>query len=78
MRPSSAVLFLPSSLWLLFHGITLKAVALGATILALSVALDSWFYGHLTVVGWNFFRYNVINNVAALYGELSLSMHDMD
>lgn len=39
-----------------------------AAALALGVAADSWFYGHLTWSGANFVRVNVLQHFDALYG----------
>jgi len=36
--------------------------------LAISIAADSWFYGKLVIVPWNFFKINVVQDISTQYG----------
>ncbi|XP_037803489.1 GPI mannosyltransferase 3-like [Penaeus monodon] len=73
LRPTSAVLFVPlclhhvwasnSRLWL-----TVKFSAIIFAVLALSIGLDSWYYGQLVVVPWRFAHFNIASGLAAHYG----------
>lgn len=38
--------------------------------MALTVALDSWYYGELVVVPWRFIHFNVVSGLSAHYGTL--------
>ena len=38
-------------------------------VLLLGIAIDSWFYGNFTITVWNYFYVNIIENVAASFGE---------
>lgn len=39
-----------------------------ATVLAGTVAVDSWFYGRLVIVPWNFAKFNVLSGLSSHYG----------
>ena len=39
-----------------------------APIFGLSVALDSWFYGELAIVPYNFIKVNVLDGLSATFG----------
>lgn len=39
-----------------------------ATVLAGTVAVDSWFYGRLVFVPWNFAKFNVLSGLSSHYG----------
>ena len=35
---------------------------------SLVILFDSYFYGKLTIVPWNFVKFNIINNISEQYG----------
>jgi phosphatidylinositol glycan class B len=45
-----------------------QAVAIAGTVVALSIVLDSWFYGEWVLTPWAYFEANVLEGVAASFG----------
>ncbi|CAE7817797.1 PIGB [Symbiodinium sp. CCMP2592] len=52
----------------LVPGFILPGFAVAVSVLMLSTALDSWYYGEATVVPWSFLAFNVLSDGSALYG----------
>jgi len=73
MRPTTAIFWLPMVIYDIFARSNLKRF-LGkmlpqALILPPAVVLfDSYFYEKLTIVPWNFVRFNILNNISEQYG----------
>ncbi|XP_071438647.1 GPI mannosyltransferase 3 [Hetaerina americana] len=74
MRPTAFVVWLPFCLYHLSRVSNKTAVILkkylpiGILSIALSVLVDTYFYGKLIFTPWNFFMMNVFNGVGAFYG----------
>lgn len=73
VRPTAAILFLPLCLEHLWKSRCKQKLALRyfltiATVLLLSVGIDSWYYGHLVVVPWRFAHFNVVSGLSSHYG----------
>lgn len=47
------------------------ALVIVLSIFTLSIALDSWYYGELTVVMYNFLHINLVQNISLFYGSNS-------
>ncbi|MGF7081390.1 hypothetical protein [Mucilaginibacter sp. UYCu711] len=74
-RYQAAILVVASLFWLYFiakmpiKNIGLILVAL-FSVLLLGVGLDSWFYGEWVITMVNYFKSNIVQNVASTYGTL--------
>eukprot|EP00002_Diphylleia_rotans_P028189 TRINITY_DN5687_c0_g2_i2.p1 TRINITY_DN5687_c0_g2~~TRINITY_DN5687_c0_g2_i2.p1 ORF type:complete len:509 (-),score=52.26 TRINITY_DN5687_c0_g2_i2:138-1664(-) len=76
LRPSSAMPLLPIIGRLLYiisrqrdsFGILLRLFAYGLGFLIFNIAIDSFYYGHFTVTPWNFFKANLMGDIASYYG----------
>eukprot|EP01134_Creolimax_fragrantissima_P006177 CFRG6177T1 len=73
VRPTSALLWVLIALqYLVFtnHRMSLLVDLLwvGIPSICLSVLMDSWAFGHLVVVQWEFVKQNIYNGVAGFYG----------
>lgn len=76
MRSTTAVFWLPLVLvhcWKLFRAsqlevLFLKMIPTAITTLFCAIILDSFMYGRLEIVPWNFLKINIINDVSSLYG----------
>ncbi|KNC87770.1 hypothetical protein SARC_00142 [Sphaeroforma arctica JP610] len=73
VRPTSALLWAALGLyqlWYTDHRLALlgDVLCIGVPIFTLSVGLDSYMYGQLVIVPWEFVKENVLNGVAGFYG----------
>ncbi len=77
LRPTVAIFWLPLVLHHLSRMFTtdrdigtflFRMLPAAASVLILTTAVDSWMYGGITCVPWNFFRVNVLSDVASHYG----------
>ena len=79
IRPTTAIFWLPLVLYhlgtILKSGLKNFVVAAAADLappvlaaLATCVAIDSWLYGRLTIVPWNFLKFNLLMDVSSQYG----------
>ena len=70
MRPTAAVMFVPIGVHHLFvRKARLLDIIYGAVVyLFLTLLVDRIGYGHFVFVPWNFFKFNYLQNVSALYG----------
>ncbi|CAF0912048.1 unnamed protein product [Brachionus calyciflorus] len=77
LRPTSAINLIPLYVYQFFflcNRIDLKKkfiinfVLIGVLILSFGVLIDSYFYGSFLISWWNFFLYNVYNNIGIHYG----------
>jgi phosphatidylinositol glycan class B len=78
IRPTTAIFWLPlvlNHLYLIWKSgrnlikeFILDLAPPAIATLAVCVALDSWFYGKLTFVPWNFLKFNLIMDVSSQYG----------
>lgn len=74
IRPTSAIIWVPLALYFLLNTnekisfIFKKVLPIGFLALTWSICVDSWFYGRLTIVQWNFVMFNVVKDMATLYG----------
>ena len=73
VRPTSAVITLPMSLYCLtrFHNKLLALLQMsfvGFTALAVQIGIDSLFYGHLTFPLWNFLKFNFLSDNNKVFG----------
>ena len=73
MRPTTAIFWLPmvtydilarSKLSTFFGKMLPQALIIPAVV----ILIDSFFYGKLTIVPWNFVKFNIINNISEQYG----------
>lgn len=76
MRPTSAPLWVVLGAYNLFTTnqnrlrlIMRTYVPIGLIVGGALVALDSYFYGRLIITPWEFFRFNVLNDIASFYGQ---------
>lgn len=79
LRPTTAILWTPLVLYQLhgsfkknptqfFKTFLLKMVPACLIPAAIAVCVDSHFYGKLQIVPWNFFKFNIIEDVSTQYG----------
>ena len=73
MRPTTAIFWLPmvtydilvrSKLSTFFGKMLPQALIIPSVV----ILIDSFFYGKLTIVPWNFVKFNIINNISEQYG----------
>ena len=72
-RPTTALLWVPLVLHDILFRTPVKVLCLKMIPLAISsvlsvIALDSWFYGEIMIVPWNFLRINLFQNISDQYG----------
>ena len=73
IRISAVQMFLPAALFVFLYApnpleVIFTAIPLMAFIVSIGVAIDSCFYSELTVSWWNFFQWNVVQNVSSFFG----------
>ncbi|XP_015120305.1 GPI mannosyltransferase 3 [Diachasma alloeum] len=74
IRPTMAITWLPLCAYhLLTTSKTLPQALLpyfviGLTTLTYSIAIDTYCYNHLVLTQWEFFKVNILNNIAGFYG----------
>jgi len=79
IRPTTGILWAPLVVYEWFYSFNkgpkhfistflLKTVPVCLVLATLAVAVDSYFYGKLTIVPWNFFIFNIAENVSSQYG----------
>ena len=73
VRISAVQMFLPASLFLFLYApnpveVILIAIPLMTTVVSFGIAIDSFFYGKFTVSWWNFFQWNIVQNISSLFG----------
>lgn len=73
IRISAIQMFLPASLFLFLYvlnplEIILTTIPIMAAVMALGITIDSYFYGELTISWWNFFDWNVVQNISSFFG----------
>jgi GPI mannosyltransferase 3 len=52
-----------------WQGIGCLVLSAGVIFL-LGLAIDAWFYGHLTYTAWNYFNTNIVHGIAAQFGTM--------
>ncbi|KAG0714147.1 GPI mannosyltransferase 3 [Chionoecetes opilio] len=75
IRPTAAVPFLPLAVRHLCHSscrgrLLLHYSLITTVIVAVTVGVDSWYYGELVVVPWRFVHFNVVTGLSSHYGIL--------
>lgn len=73
MRNSSAVPWIPLLMYKVFWQRNFKLILVTGISIAIptviaSIAMDSWFYGKLTIVALNFLKFNVLSGGSELFG----------
>lgn len=73
VRISAIQMFLPASLFLFLYApnaleVVSLTIPLMASVILFGIAVDSFFYGKFTVSWWNFFQWNVLQNVSSQFG----------
>ncbi|XP_064087057.1 GPI mannosyltransferase 3-like isoform X3 [Macrobrachium nipponense] len=73
IRPTAAILFVPLCLEHIWKSrckqkLGLRYFIIIATVLLLSVGIDSWYYGRLVVVPWRFAHFNIVSGLSSHYG----------
>jgi len=74
VRPTSAVIWIPLSLYYLIQTnekcsfIFSNVLPVGCLTVLWSIGVDSWFYGKLTIVQVNFAMFNVVKDMGTFYG----------
>lgn len=73
IRISAIQMFLPAALFLFLYvpnplEIILTTIPVMAAVMLAGIAIDSYFYGELTVSWWNFFDWNVVQNISSVFG----------
>ena len=72
-RPTTAIFWIPLVLHdalfrTPFKELCLKMIPLAILSVLSVIAIDSWFYGEITIVPWNFLRINLLQNISVQYG----------
>ena len=72
MRPTVAIFWLPLVIYDVLKSnlsrFLVKMLPQAVAIPFLVVLIDTYFYGKLTIVPWNFVNFNIINNISEQYG----------
>jgi len=72
MRPTIAIFWLPLVIYDVLKSdlskFFVKMLPQAVVIPFLVVLFDTYFYGKLTIVPWNFVNFNIINNISEQYG----------
>ena len=72
MRPTIAIFWLPLVIYDVLKSDLLrffvKMLPQAVVIPFLVVLFDTYFYGKLAIVPWNFVNFNIINNISEQYG----------
>ncbi|KAL1007283.1 hypothetical protein UPYG_G00084510 [Umbra pygmaea] len=74
VRPTALIVWIPLLVYHFWQEdnklklITHHCLPIGTLILGVSTLIDSMFYGKLTFVQYNFLNFNVLHNIAELYG----------
>lgn len=73
VRISALQMFLPAALFLFLYAPNPAEVILSAlfsipVVIGLGIGVDSFFYGKFTVSWWNFFQWNIVQNISSFFG----------
>ena len=72
MRPTIAIFWLPLVIYDVLKSdlsrFFVKMLPQAVVIPFLVVLFDTYFYGKLAIVPWNFVNFNIINNISEQYG----------
>ena len=72
MRPTIAIFWLPLVIYDVLKSdlsrFFVKMLPQAVVIPFLVVLFDTYFYGKLAIVPWNFINFNIINNISEQYG----------
>ena len=72
MRPTIAIFWLPLVIYDVLKSdlsrFFVKMLPQAVVIPFLVVLFDTYFYGKLAIVPWNFVNFNIINNISQQYG----------
>ncbi|KAK0164726.1 hypothetical protein PV328_003315 [Microctonus aethiopoides] len=78
IRPTSMIIWIPLCIYHIFitskniYKLFKEYLFISLCTLAYSILIDSYFYGEFTFTPWEFFKVNVLNNIANHYGTHNL------